>query len=154
MTLEERIMADFKDAMKTKDYLRTQTISFLRSQMKYCAIEKKAQNLEDADVIGVIKKLVKQRQESIAQFEKGGRQDLADKEKKEMEILKSYLPQEMSAQELEKIVRAVIAGTQASSLKDMGRVMKEVLARTGGRCDNKTVSDLVKSSLAGPAAAS
>ncbi|MDD2866220.1 MAG: GatB/YqeY domain-containing protein [Candidatus Omnitrophota bacterium] len=152
MTLEDKIMADFKEAMKIKDSMRTQTISFLRSEMKYCAIEKRTEKLDDADVIGVIKKLVKQRQESIAQFEKGGRQDLVDKEKKELEILKGYLPQEMSAQELEKIVRAVMAETQASSLKDMGRVMKEVLARTGGRCDNKAVSDLVKSSLAGPAA--
>jgi len=151
MTLEEKVMADFKEAMKTKDQMRTQTISFLRSEMKYCAIEKKAEKLEDADVIGVIKKLVKQRQESIAQFEKGGRQDLVDKEKKELEILKGYLPQEMSRQELEAVVRAVMTEIRASSLKDMGRVMKEVLARTGARCDNKTVSDLVKSSLAGPA---
>jgi len=117
MTLEEKIMADFKDAMKTKDQMRTQTISFLRSQMKYCAIEKRTEKLDDADVIGVIKKLIKQRQESIAQFEKGGRQDLVDKEKKELEILKGYLPQEMSAQELEKIVRAVMAETRLHRLR-------------------------------------
>ncbi|MDD5019112.1 MAG: GatB/YqeY domain-containing protein [Candidatus Omnitrophica bacterium] len=149
MTLEEKIMIDFKDAMKTRDQARTQTLSFLRSEMKYYAIDKKKDKLDDADVAAVIKKLAKQRQESIAQFEKGQRLDLADKEKNELSILKSYLPQEMSCAELETVVRSVISELGAASLKDMGRVIKEVQARTKGACDGKMMSDLVKKGLGG-----
>ena len=147
MTLEDKIMADYKDAMKTKDQARTQTLSFLRSEMKYFAIDKKKDKLDDADVTMVLKKLVKQRQESIAQFEKGQRPDLVEKEKKELSILKGYLPQEMSAEDVGAVVQAVCRELGASSIKDMGRVMKEVLSRTKGACDGKMVSDLVKKQL-------
>lgn len=145
--LEDKIASDYKESMKARDQLRTQAISFLRSELKYYAIDKKTEKLDDADVLVVIKKLIKQRQDSIAQFEKGGRLDLVEKEKKELQILKSYMPQEMSAQEVNKIVDEVIAGMGALTPKDMGRVMKEVMSRTKGLADNKLVSDTVRQKL-------
>ena len=98
-------------------------------------------------MIYVIRKQVKQRQDSIEQFTKGGRADLAEKEEKELQILKAYLPAEISCEELEKIVNEAIASTGAAGIKDMGKVMKEVLAKTGGQSDSKTVSDTVKEKL-------
>ncbi len=149
MSLEEKITADFKEAMKARDQIKVQTISFLRSELKYFAIDKKKDKLEDADVAQVLKKLIKQRQDSIEQFEKGGRMDLVEKEKKEAEILKAYLPQEMSEQELTKIVEEVVASVGALTMKDMGKVMKEVMAKTGGRADSKLTSDVVRKKLGG-----
>lgn len=152
MSLEEKIAADYKEAMKARDAMRTQAISFLRSELKYCAIEKKKERLDDADVSGVLKKLIKQRQDSIVQFEKGGRSDLVEKEKSELGILKSYLPQEMPEADVAGIVDEVMASLGLLSMKDMGRVMKEVLARAAGRADNKLVSDIVRRKLERPVA--
>ena len=149
--LEEQIMADFKDAMKTKDQVRTQTLSFLRSEMKYAAIDKKKDKLDDADVLAVIKKLIKQRQDSIDQFGKGGRMDLVEKETKELDILKKYLPQQMTVEELTAVVNQAVQETGAASVKDMGRVMKDVMARTQGKADGKMISELVKKRLEGTA---
>ena len=147
MTLEDRITEDFKEALRAGDQIRKQTISFLRSEMQYYAIDKRKDKLDDAEVAVVLKKLIKQRQDSIAQFEKGQRPDLVDKEKKEMEILESYLPQELSIEEVAKIVDEAIRESGATAMKDMGRVMKEVMTRTQGRADNKMVSDLVRKKL-------
>jgi len=145
--LEDKIMADYKESMKARDHLRTQTISFLRSEMQYCAIDKKKEKLDDADVVVVLKKLVKQRQDSIAQFEKGQRMDLVSKEKAELEILKSYLPAELSEGELIRIIDETVQSLGAVTMKDMGRVMKEVMAKTQGRADSKLASDLVRKKL-------
>ena len=145
--LEEKISKDYVEAMKAKDSLRSSTLNFLRSQLKYVLIDKKMTQLPDMEVIIVIKKQIKQRQESIEQYQKGGRQDLADKEAAELVILKAYLPQEMSEEELKKVIEGVIKETQASSIKDMGKVMKAVAEKVSGRADNKVVSDLVKKSL-------
>ena len=145
--LEDRIAADFKEAMKARDALRTQTVSFLRSEMKYYAIDKKKDALDDCDVLIVLKKLIKQRQDSIQQFEKGNRMDLVNKERAELDILKAYLPEEMSEQELIKIVDEAVLGMGVITVKDMGRVMKEVMAKTQGRADNKMVSDIVRKKL-------
>jgi uncharacterized protein YqeY len=147
MSLEERIASDYKESMKARDAARTQAISFLRSELKYAAIDKKKDRLEDADVIAVLRKLIKQRQDGLAQFEKGGREDLVAKEKAELALLKGYLPQEMSAEELGRIVAEVAASMGPVTIKDMGRVMKEVMVRTQGRADGKMVSDLVKKQL-------
>jgi uncharacterized protein YqeY len=149
MSLEERIAADYKESMKARDQARTQAISFLRSELKYCAIDKKKEKLDDADVSGVLKKLIKQRQDSIVGFEKGNRMDLVVKEKAELEILKSYLPSEMSPEAVAKIVDEVVAAAGAVTIKDMGRLMKEVLAKTQGQADGKLVSDLVRKKLGG-----
>ncbi|MFH0877720.1 MAG: GatB/YqeY domain-containing protein [Candidatus Omnitrophota bacterium] len=145
--LEEKITFDYREAMKARDQVKTQTLSFLRSELKYGAIEKKTDQLEDPDVLVVIKRLIKQRQDSITQFEKGQRMDLVAKEKQELETLKSYLPQQLSESQVSVIVGEVISSTQATGLKEMGKVMKEVMARTQGKADNKLVSDLVRRAL-------
>lgn len=145
--LEEQLTNDYKQAMKDKDALKVSTLSFLRAQLKYALIDKKTDKLEDADVIIVIKKQVKQRQDSIEQFEKGGRADLAGKEKNELDILRSYLPQEMSSEELKGFVLAAVKESGAKTMKDMGAVMKALLPKVAGRADSKQVSDLVKEVL-------
>ncbi len=145
--LEERITQDYIGAMKSKDAVKSSTLSFLRSQLKYVMIEKRAEKLSDEDVVVVIKKQVKQRQDSISQFEKGGRMDLVDKEKHELEILRSYLPQEMSSEELKGIVDKAIKESGAASVKDMGKVMKVLLTQVAGKADNAAVSNLVKEQL-------
>lgn len=145
--LEEQIGKDYIKAMKARDSVKSSTLSFLRAQMKNVLIEKKAEKLKDEEVIVVIKKQVKQRQESILQYEKGGRQDLAGKEAAELAILKDYLPEEMSEQELEGFVADAIGEAQADSMKDMGKVMKIITEKVQGRADNKLVSELVKRAL-------
>jgi len=145
--LEEKIFNDYKEAMKNKDTLKSAALSFLRAAMINVAIEKKKKNLDDNEVITVVKKQIKQHQDSIEQFQKGARQDLADKETKEMEILKSYLPLELSSEEIKKIIKEAVVLTGASTMKDMGKVMKEVTAKVSGRADGKVVSDLVKERL-------
>lgn len=147
--LEEKIAADYKESMKARDALRTQTISFLRSELKYSAIDKKKEKLDDADVVVVLKKLIKQRQDSIVQFERGNRMDLVAKEKGELEILRSYLPAELSEADVMRVVEEVVAAIGAVTMKDMGRVMKEVLTKTEGRADSKMASDLVRKKLGG-----
>ena len=145
--LEEKISNDYKQAMRDRNAVMSSTISFLRSQLKYVMIEKKVDKLPDEDVIAVIKKQVKQRLDSIDQYGKGGRQDLVDKEKAELAILKSYLPEEMPVEELRGLVQAAIKEAQATSVKDMGKVMKALMPQVSGRVDNKTMSDTVKEFL-------
>ncbi len=135
--------------MKDRDVLRSSTVSFLRAQLKNVRIEKRSDHLEDSDVIGVIKKQIKQRQDSIEQYQKGGRNDLADKETAEMAILKNYLPEELSEQALQQFVEQAIRETGAQSMKDMGNVIKAVAVKAQGRADNRVVSELVKKALAG-----
>lgn len=145
--LEDQILNDYKEAMKGRDAVGVSTLSFLRAAMKNAAIDKKKDKLDDGDVISIIKKQIKQRQDSIEQFKKGNRQDLADKEIKEAQILKKYLPRELSAEEIKKIIEDAVSATGASGMKDMGKVMKEVMARAGGSADGKLLSDLVKEIL-------
>lgn len=150
--LEEQIGKDYVTAMKARDAVRSSTLSFLRAQIKNIFIEKRVgdaelSSLPDSDVIAVIKKQVKQRQDSITQYEKGGRQDLAGKESAELAILKSYLPEEIPEKELEGLVADAISETQAGSMKDMGKVMKIITGKVQGRADNKLVSELVKRGL-------
>jgi hypothetical protein len=145
--LEGKIFNDYKEAMKNRDTLKSSALSFLRASLINAAIEKKKKNLDDNDCIAVIKKQIKQRQDSIEQFQRGNRQDLADKETKELEILKSYLPPELPLEELKKIIEEAVALTAAQDMKDMGKVMKEVTAKITGRADSKLVSDLVRERL-------
>ncbi|MDD4938841.1 MAG: GatB/YqeY domain-containing protein [Candidatus Omnitrophica bacterium] len=145
--LEEKIFNDYKEAMKNKDTLKSSVLSFLRAAMINSAIEKKKKALDDPEVVAVIKKQVKQRQDSIEQFQKGNRQDLADKEIRELEVLKAYLPEELPEEEVKKVVEEAISLTSASGIKDMGLVMKEVNAKIAGRADGKLVSGLVRERL-------
>lgn len=147
--LEEQLQKDYVQAMKDRDALRSSTINFLRAQLKNVHIDKHVEILEDKDVVAVIKKQIKQRQDSIEQYHKGGRADLADKETAEMAILKSYLPQELSEAELQKFVEQAIRETGAQSIKDMGKLMKAVAAQVQGKADNRVVSELVRKALGG-----
>ena len=145
--LTEKIVADLKQSMLAKNAGRTSTLRMLKSAIEYFKIEKKQENLADADVTAVIKKQIKQRQDSIEGFEKGGRTDLAEKEKAELVILKSYLPEELSQTQLEEIVKTAIAEVGATTKADMGKAMKAVQAKTAGRADNRLVSQLVSGLL-------
>ena len=147
--LEEKIMSDYKEAMKNKDTIKSSALSFLRSEMMNAAIDKRKKNLDDSEIISVIKKQIKQRQDSIEQFEKGNRMDLAEKEKKELAILKAYLPQQLAPEAVRSAVKEVIAAVGAQGMKDMGKVMKEVTAKLEGKADGKAVSEIVKELLMG-----
>ena len=145
--LEEKILNDYKEAMKAKDAIRSSTLSFLRSALSNAAIEKKKKKLDDPDVVGVIKKQIKSHRDSIEQFKKGNRADLVEKETQELKILKSYLPPELPEEEIKKVVEEVVQETQATNMKDMGKVMKEVMEKIKGQADGKVISSLVKERL-------
>ena len=149
MTISERIDADLKDAMRAKEAGKLGVLRMLKSAIKYAAIEKAGAEgqLDDADATQVIRKQVKQRQDSIESFEKGGRAELAAKEKEELAILSVYLPQAMSSDELEGAVREAIAEVGATSRAQMGAVMKVLQARIAGRADGKTLSQEVQRQL-------
>jgi uncharacterized protein YqeY len=148
--LEEKILNDYKEAMKNKDALKASALSFLRAEMMNVAIAKKKNKLDDNDVLTVIRKQVKERQDSIEQFGKGNRQDLVDKESRELEILKSYLPPQLSDDKIKNIIEEVVSSLGAQDMQDMGRVMKEVTTKIAGRAEGKLVSDLVKDRLTKP----
>jgi uncharacterized protein YqeY len=147
MSLREKILEDIKTAMKNKEADRLSAVRFLQAAIKNREIELRPNAITEQDVIGVIKKQAKQRKDSIAEFEKAGRNDLVDKEKFELSVLEGYLPQQMSPDQVAKIVEDVIKAQGATTMKQMGAVIKEVMARTGGQADGKVISDLVKSKL-------
>jgi uncharacterized protein YqeY len=149
MTLFQRVDSDLKDAMRAKDALRLGVLRMLKSALKYSAIEKSGADgeLNDADAVQVIRKQAKQRQDSIDSFEKGGRFELAEKEKVELAILHSYLPQQLSPEELAQIVRETIAELDVASKAQMGVVMKALQAKVAGRADGKAVSGEVQRQL-------
>jgi uncharacterized protein YqeY len=146
MSLEERLIEEMKHAMKSNDKLRLSTIRMIRSALKNKEIELR-KKLEDEDVVKVIQVMVRKGEESVEQFQTGGRGDLVEKEKKEIEILKSFLPQPLSQEEILKIIDQSIQETQASSLKDIGKVMKSVMPKIGGKADGKLINQLVKERL-------
>ena len=148
--LEEKILNDYKEAMKARDSLKSSVLSFLRADMLNQATAKKKNKLDDAEAVTVIKKQIKQRQDSIEQFTKGGRPEMADKEKKESEILKSYLPAELSEAQIKQLIEEAVVSTGASSIKDMGRLMKELAVKIAGQADGKLVSDLVRARICSP----
>ena len=139
-------MEAMKDAMKSNDKLRLSAIRMMRSAVKNKEIEVR-RTLSDEDVIRVIQGMVRKGEESLEQFEKGGRADLVEKEKKEIEILKSFLPQALGQEEILKIIDECIQETQASSLKDLGKVMKSIMPKLGGKADGKLINQLVKEKL-------
>jgi uncharacterized protein YqeY len=146
MGLRENIDADVKDALKSGAKDKLSTLRMLSAALKNKQIDKR-RPLTEEEVIETVRSLIKQRKDSIEQFLKGGRQDLVDKESAEVTVLEGYLPQQLSREEIEAMVRDAIAQTGAQGAKDMGKVMKAVLAATGGRADGKLVSELVKHAL-------
>jgi len=148
MSLRERITEDMKTAMRAKDSERLSALRLLLAAIKQREVDERIE-LTDTDVVGVIDKMLKQRRDSISQFEAGNRQDLADKEKFEVQVLSSYMPQGLSLEEIEQAVVEAIASTGAKSPQDMGKVMAVLKPRLAGRADMAKVSALVKSKLAG-----
>ncbi len=147
MSLHDRLTQDLKLAMKSRDQLRMDVIRMIKAAVLNKEVELK-RDLDDAEMSRVMTSLIKQRRESVEQFEKAQRLELAKKERKEIAIIETYLPQALSPQELDSIVTAVIAETGAHSLKEMGMVMKAVMARLAGQAvDGKQISDLVKGKL-------
>lgn len=149
MQIREKLTADMKTAMRDKDQLKLDAIRFLQAAIKNREIELRPNAITEEDVLGVIKKSVKQRKESIEQYQAAGRNDLVEKESAELKILEQFLPAQMSREQLEAIVSATIAEVKATSIKDMGPVMKAVLAKTAGAADGKMVSEIIKGKLSG-----
>ncbi len=148
MTLKERVTEDMKTAMRAKDAARLSAVRLLLAAMKQKEVDERVE-LTDADVLGIIEKMLKQRRESIAQYEKAARQDLADQEKFEIGVLSAYLPQQMSQAEVEQAIAAAVAESGASGVKDMGKVMAILKPKLAGRADMGKVSGLVKAKLGG-----
>jgi uncharacterized protein len=149
MKIQERIDSDLKESMRAKNARKVGVLRMLKSALKYAAIAKSGSDAElsDAEAAQVIRKQAKQRQDSIESFEKGGRAELAAKEKEELSILNAYLPKAMGTDELTALVRQTIAEVGASSKAQMGAVMKALQARVAGRADGKTLSQEVQRQL-------
>jgi len=143
MSLQERVSQEIKAAMLAKAADRLSALRMLKSALGYAQIERKTENLPDAEVVAIVQKEVKKRRDSVEQFEKGGRAELAAKEKEEILVLEAFLPKALSADELEKLVRAAIQELGATSKKDMGPVIKAVQAKAAGSADGKSISTLV-----------
>jgi uncharacterized protein YqeY len=147
MSLKERITEDMKTAMRAKDSERLGTIRLLQSAMKQKEVDERIE-LDDAAIVTIVDKMIKQRKDSIAAFEQAARQDLVDKEKTELAVLSAYLPERLSAQELTAAVQAIVAELGASGPGDMGKVMGAVKTRLAGKADMGAVSAAVKAALA------
>ncbi|MFE1572477.1 GatB/YqeY domain-containing protein [Comamonas odontotermitis] len=146
MSLKAQITEDMKTAMRAKDQERLGTIRLLQAAMKQKEVDERVE-LDDAMVIAIVDKMIKQRKDSIAAFETANRQDLADKEKAEIEVIKAYLPERMSAEEVTAAVQAIVAEVGASGPGDMGKVMGAVKSKLAGKADMGVVSAAVKAAL-------
>jgi uncharacterized protein YqeY len=149
MTLKEKIAAELKDAMKTGQTVKRDTLRMLDSAIKNVEIEKgkREAGLSDEEVLEVIAKSVKQRADSIKQFEEGGRGEMAEKEKEEMEILKVYLPEQLSEDEIRKVVIETIAQSDAQTGSDMGKIMGQAMGKLKGKADGNIVRKIVQEQL-------
>jgi uncharacterized protein len=146
MSLEERLVKEMKEAMKSNDKLRLSTIRMIRSTVKNKEIEIR-KPLDDEEIQRVIQGMVRRGEESLEQFKSGGRMDLVEKESKEIEILKSFLPQSLTQEEILEIIDQTIEETQATSLRELGKVMKSVMPKLQGKADGKLINELVKGRL-------
>ncbi len=149
MNITEKIQKDLVESMKAKQELRLETLRMVKSALKLKEIDKKSA-LDEKEELATLSTLIKQRKDSIEQFTRGGRQELADKEQKEIEIIEGYMPKALGEAEIVATVKAVIAEMGSPTMKDMGMVMKNTMAKFGGaRVDGKLVSEAVKKELAG-----
>ncbi|HYX62761.1 MAG TPA: GatB/YqeY domain-containing protein [Burkholderiales bacterium] len=148
MPLKQQIQDDMKAAMRAKDAARLSAIRLLLAAVKQREVDERIE-LDDAAVVSVVEKMLKQRRESIAQFEKAARHDLAEAEKAEVQVLSAYLPAQLSDADLQREIDAAISQSGASSAKDMGKVMATLKSRLAGKADMGKVSSLVKSKLSG-----
>lgn len=147
MDLYARIETDMKSALKEGNAVKVSVLRMVISAAKMLVIEKNLKSVSEGDILQILQRQIKQRKESIEQFEKGKRQDLADKESQELKILESYLPKQLSEDEIKSIIKEAIAETGARAKSDMGKVMKVVTEKTRGRADGKLVSQLVTGML-------
>lgn len=148
MSLKENITADMKQAMKAKDQSRLTTIRMLQAAIQRKEVDERI-TLDDTQVMAVIEKLIKQSRDALSQFEQASRQELADKEKADIEVWQSYLPEQLGDAEIEKLVNDAISETGATSMKDMGKVMAVLKPKLQGRADMGQVSARIKAGLAG-----
>ncbi len=147
-TLKERIDADLKDGMRARDELKVSVLRLMKSTIKYKEVEPGASLLDDAQILGLLATMVKQRRESIEQFRAGNRVDLAEKEEKEIAVIQLYMPQQLTAAELSAEVAKAIVEAKATGAKDMGAVMKVATPRLKGKAEGKAISEEVKAQLA------
>jgi hypothetical protein len=150
MTLSERLEEDFKQALKARETVKVSALRMLKAALSNAAIRKGKQELDDAEFFEVVASLIRQREESVEAFAKGGRSDLVEKEKQEMEILKAYLPKPMGEDEVQAIIRSVIEELGVHGPAGMGPVMKAVMPKVAGRVDGKKVSQWVRQALGLP----
>ncbi|HYN85362.1 MAG TPA: GatB/YqeY domain-containing protein [Pyrinomonadaceae bacterium] len=146
MSLKERIVKDMTAAMKAKDAARTSTLRMVKAALQNREIEKGGE-LSDDELMKALQSLVKQRRDSVEQYERAGREELAAKERAEITVIEEYLPRAAPREEIERVVAETIAELGASSMKEMGAVMKAAQARLGGAADGRTLSEVVKSKL-------
>ncbi len=146
MYLKEKLQEDLKSSMKNKDTIRKSVITLVRAAIKQIEVDQRVE-LDDVAVMDIISKQLKQRNDSLAEFEKAGREDLIEETKSEIQVLKEYLPQQLSEEELEKIVIETIAEVGATSMKDMGKIMAIIKPKTAGRADGRKINELVKKNL-------
>ena len=146
MSLKDKLMEDLKDAMKNKNEVKKNTITMIRAAIKQIEVDKRVE-LEDNDVIDIISKEAKKRKDALAEFEKAGREDLINQTNEELAIIKAYLPEELSEEELTQIIEDTIKEVGAETMKDMGKVMQAVKTKTAGRADGKTINEIVKAKL-------
>ena len=146
MSLKERLMADLKEAMKSKDKLRKDVITMVRAAIKQKEVDERVE-LDDSDIENIISKQLKEKKASIEEFKKGNRQDLVDQTNDEIEILLKYLPEQLSDEELKEIIKKVIDENEITSMKDIGKLMKNVMPLIKGKADGKQVNLIAKELL-------
>ena len=145
--LEQKIDEDLKNALKSKDSIKVETLRMLKAALRNYLIDKRKDSADDSELVNLIQKQVKMRQEAIDSYQKGGRRDLVAKESQEKSVLEAYLPKSFSDEELAHLIKTVISQIEAKSPADMGRVMKELMPKVQGRADGKRVSEIVSASL-------
>lgn len=146
MSLKEKLQEDLKSSMKNKDQIRKSVVTLVRAAIKQYEVDNRVE-LDDAGIMDIISKQLKQRNDSLAEFEKAGRDDLIEETKSEIQVLKEYLPQQLSDEELEKIVLETISEVGATSMKDMGKIMSTIKPKVAGRADGRRINELVKKNL-------
>ena len=144
--LKEKLMEDLKDSMKNHDEVKKNTVTMIKAAIKQIEVDKRVE-LEDNEIIEIISKEAKKRKDALAEFEKAGRDDLIAQTNEELSIIKTYLPEELSVEELTQIIEETIKEVGAETMKDMGKVMQAVKAKTAGRADGKTINEIVKEKL-------
>ena len=146
MSLKEKLQEDLKSSMKNKDTVKKSVVTLIRAAIKQHEVDNRVELADDA-IIDIISKQLKQRKDSLAEFVKANRDDLVEETKSEIQVLEGYLPQQLSEEELEKIVIETIAEVGATSMKDMGKIMSAIKPKTAGRADGRKINELVKKNL-------